>query len=112
MTSSSGGASALACQVFALAVAQPEHAGLGVGRIGYRGGGGVFFATVDRCAGDFALKPVARSNRARTTLASATTRPLRTASAKSGWVAIQFWMVRRVTPKKSAKTSLVAPTRQ
>ena len=31
---------------------------------------------------------------------------------KSGWVAIQLSTVRRVTPKKRASSSLVAPSRQ
>ena len=42
--------------------------------------------------------------------ALASARPCFTASAKSVWVAIQFWMVRRVTPQESPNTSLVAPS--
>jgi hypothetical protein len=38
--------------VFALAVAQPEHAGLGVGRVGHRVGDLVLLAPVERGAGD------------------------------------------------------------
>jgi hypothetical protein len=46
------------------------------------------------------------------TAGAAAARPRYTALAKSGWVAIQFRMVRRVTPKKPANTSLVAPSKQ
>jgi hypothetical protein len=110
MTSRSGGASALACQYSGWRLRSQN---LGVERTRYRGGDGVFFAPVERRAGDFAAEAHGALEQGADDPGVGYNAALAHRVGEVGvGGAIQFWMVRRVRPKKSAKTSLVAPTRQ